>query len=281
MKTTDISIIVTTRNEENHIASCIQSIKNQRYSQEKIEIIIVDNNSNDTTVEIAQQYTDKIYIYGPERSAQRNFGVEKSAGKYILYLDADMSLSESVIQECFDMCENEGYTALYIPEKIIGEGFWIAARNFERSFYNATCIDCVRFIRRETFLDIGGFDTALTGPEDWDLNRRVNQIGTTGIIGSPLYHNEGAFNFANYLRKKAYYTHSFRSYIEKWGKDDPIVKKQLGLWYRYFGVFIENGKWKRLIKHPILSIGMYFLRFMVGIQYLRRLQHEKSTWKSF
>ena len=52
------------------------------------------------------------------------------------------------------------------------------------------------------------------------------------------------------------------------GAKDPIVKKQLGLWYRYFGVFIENGKWKRMIRHPILAKGMYLLRFMVGIQYI-------------
>jgi glycosyltransferase involved in cell wall biosynthesis len=270
MNTPDISIIVTTRNEEKHIASCLRSIKHQTYSQENIETIIVDNNSTDKTVEIAQQYTDKIFIHGPERSAQRNYGVEKSAGNYFLYLDADMILSESVLRECFIMCENEGYTALYIPEIIVGKGFWIAARNFERSFYNATCIDCVRFIRRKAFLDIGGFDTSMTGPEDWDFDRRINDIGTTGIINAPLYHNEGTFHLGDYLRKKTYYSTSFPRYIEKWGRNDPIIKKQLGLWYRYFGVFIENGKWKRLIQHPLMTSGMYFLRSMVGIQYLRR-----------
>ncbi|MFC1541797.1 glycosyltransferase [Candidatus Latescibacterota bacterium] len=269
MNQKDISVIVTTRNEENHIEECLKSILNQNYPPGKIEIIIVDNNSTDRTKEIAAHYTKNIFNVGPERSAQRNFGVEKSTGKYILYLDADMILSETVLRECFYKCENEGFSALYIPEIIVGEGFWIKVRNFERGFYNATCIDGVRFIRRDIFLQIGGFDLSLTGPEDWDLNTRINQNGLTGIIDSPLYHNEGAFNLKIYLRKKAYYAHSFDTYIEKWGRGDPIIKKQLGFRYRYIGVFTENGKWKRLVRHPVLAKGMYLLRFMVGMQYLK------------
>jgi glycosyltransferase involved in cell wall biosynthesis len=264
-----VNVIATTKNEEKNIENCLKSIKSQTYPQEKIEIIVVDNNSTDRTKEIAARYTEKVYNFGPERSAQRNFGVEKASGKYILYLDADMRLSERVIEECVSKCENEGCSALYIPEKIIGKGFWIMVRDFERSFYNGTCIDAVRFIRRDKFLEIGGFDENLTGPEDWDFDRRIREVGKVEIIKSPIYHNEGEFSLKKYLNKKAYYSRAFNKYINKWGKNDKIVKKQLGFWYRYFGVFVENEKWKRLLRYSILAIGMYFLRVMVGIGYLR------------
>lgn len=269
MENIDVSVIVTTKNEEFNISNCLQSVKNQSFPQEKIEIIVVDNNSTDKTVEIAGIFTDKIYNYGPERSEQRNFGIEKSSGKYVLYLDADMMLSQNVIKECFEKCENEGLIALYIPEHIVGKGFWIKVRNFERSFYNATCIDGVRFVNRGAFIETGGFDLSLTGPEDWDIDRRLNQKGKTGIIKSPLFHNEGAFNLKKYLGKKSYYSGNLQTYIDKWGANDPIIRKQVGFYYRFFGVFIENGKWVRLIRHPILTKGMYFLRFLVGIQYLK------------
>ena len=193
---------------------------------------------------------------------------EKTHGKYLLIIDADMILSENVIRECFDKCENGGHAALYIPEEIVGEGFWVKVRNFERGFYNATCIDCVRFVNRKAFQKIGGFDLSLTGPEDWDFDRRIGETGSSAIINSHLYHNEWEFNIGRYLKKKAYYSENFHKYVEKWGENDPIIKKQLGLWYRYFGVYIENGKWLQLIKHPVLAFGMYFLRFMVGIQYV-------------
>lgn len=260
-----VSVIVTTKNEEIHIANCLNAIKDQSYPQDLIEIVVVDNSSTDKTEEIAKKYTDKVYNFGPERSAQRNFGVKQSGGKYILYLDADMILHQDVISECVKKCEKEGLVALYIPERITGKGFWIKVRDFERSFYNATVIDCVRFVHRDKFLEIGGFDETLTGPEDWDFDRRIRETGKTGIINSPVYHNEGEFNLKKYLDKKVYYAKSFDKYIQKWGKNDPMVKKQLGFWYRYFGVFIENGKWKRLLIHIVPAAGMYFLRILLGL----------------
>jgi len=263
-KERDVSVIVTTRNEAVNIGSCLVSIGNQAYPREKIEIVVVDNNSVDGTKEIARRYTDKVYDFGPERSAQRNFGVRQATGRYILYLDADMILSKEVISECVKTCESGDIIALYIPEEITGRGFWIKVRNFERGFYNQTVVDCVRFIRKDKFFDIGGFDETLTGPEDWDLDRRIRMAGKTGIIRSPIYHNEGRFNLFKYLRKKAYYSKSFARYIQKWGKNDIVIKKQLGFLYRFILVFCEDGKWRRLLSRPDLSAGMYFLRFLVG-----------------
>jgi GT2 family glycosyltransferase len=181
-----------------------------------------------------------------------------------------MILSEKVVMECLGKSENEDYAALYIPERIIGKGFLIDVRDFERSFYNATCIDSVRFVRREVFLEIGSFDENLDfGPDDWDFDRRVRKAGNVGIIAAPLYHNEGRLNLKRYLEKKGRYSKSFEKYVQKWGEDDLEIKKQLGIWYRLFGVFIEDGKWKKLLRHPVKTSGMFFLRFMVGITYLR------------
>ncbi|MBA7702485.1 hypothetical protein ES703_111254 [subsurface metagenome] len=103
----------------------------------------------------------------------------------------------------------------------------------------------------------------------WDFDRRIREVGKIDIISAPLDHNEGKFNFRRYINKKTYYSKSFDKYIQKWGKDDPIVKKQLDVWYRLFGVFVEKGKWKKLLRHPLLVVGMYWLRFMVGVGYLR------------
>ena len=272
-----ISVIITTRNESVHIGDCLTSIKNQRYPQENIEIIVVDNNSADATTQIAGEYTSKIFNYGPERSAQRNFGVRQSHGKYILYLDADMILNDYVISECVAKCENEGYAVVYIPERITGEGFWIKVRDFERSFYNATVIDCVRFVRRNVFLEAGGFDETMTGPEDWDFDRKVLRHGKAGVIIAPIYHNEGKFNLKRYLAKKSYYSRAFSTYIQKWGKNDPVIRKQFGFPYRYFGVFCENGKWKKFFGNIPLALGVYFLRALVGSSFVIEKIRRKNS----
>nr|AEI30586.1 glycosyl transferase family 2 [uncultured microorganism] len=264
-----VSAIVTTRNEAKNIEACLSSIAVQTFPREKIEIIVVDNDSRDGTRDIAARFTAGIFNQGPERSAQRNFGARRARGKYLLFLDADMILSERVVEECVEKCEREGYAALYIPEKVIGRGFWIQVRNFERSFYDGTVIDAVRFVRTDAFLASGGFDETLTGPEDWDFDRRIKKFGTLTSAREPLSHNEGAFDAGRYYQKKSYYSRSFERYIRKWGRDDETVRKQFGFYYRFIGVYCENGKFSRLLRHPGLALGMYFLRFLVGISYLK------------
>lgn len=264
-----VSIVITTKNAEEFIADCIKSIINSNYIAKggKIEIIVVDNHSTDKTVEIANSLGAKTFIKGPERSAQRNYGVEKSDGVIIGVLDTDMTLSENVISECVKIFEhNEKIKALYIPEKIFGNGFFNKVRNFERSFYNATAIDGVRFFRKEDFLKIGGYDISLNGTEDWDLDRRIKNIGEVSIIKSPLFHHEN-HTLKKYIIKKSYYASNFDNYFKKWGFDD-ITKKQFGLYYRYIGAFVEKGKWKKLLRHPILAFSMYFLLFLKGLVYI-------------
>lgn len=280
MKKKLVSVVITTKNEEKHIYNCLLSIRNQTYPQEKIEIIIVDNNSTDKTEEIAGKFTDKVFDKGPERSIQRNFAIEKAKGEYILFLDADMTLSQKVIGECVKKIQNSKFLpsrqtgknqnliGLYIPEVILGNSYWCKVRNFERSFYNASVIDCVRFFPKKIWRDVGGFDINLTGPEDWDFDKKVRIRGNVGIVRSPLYHDESDFDLKEYLKTKSYYSKSFDNYIKKWGKNDPDIKKQLGWCYRLIGVFTENGKWRKLLQNPFLTFGIITLRILVGLTYL-------------
>jgi len=273
-----VSVIVATKNEERNIGACLESITNQSYPREGLELVVVDNNSTDRTKSIARRFTDNVYNRGPNRASQLNFGVRKSTGQYLFYPDADMRLSETVVGECVQKCESEEYVALYVPERVIGQGFWIRVRDFERSFYNGSCIDAIRFVRRSTFLQVGGFDERIEfGPDDWDFDRRVRAIGRVSIVNSVLYHNEGHFSLSRYLLKKSAYSKTIDKYIEKWGERDQIVRKQFGVWYRLFGVFLEGGNWKRFWRRPDLALGVHLLRVMVAIQYMKARVRTRST----
>ena len=296
-----VSVVITTKNEEVNIGNCLRSIKAQIYPQGKIEIIVVDNNSIDKTKEIAQKYTKKIYNQGPERSSQRNFGAKTAKGEWLLFLDADMILSSTVIKKGVEKGQSEKLVALYIPELVLGSSFWCRARRLERSFYDGTPIDAVRLIRADIFQKTGGFDTSLTGPEDWDLNKKIKKLGKVEMVDNysfslinrklnkfnyqennlvnrlvdlsekgMLYHNEVNFNLKKYLAKKAYYSVNFDQYLKKWGKDDSDIKKQLGFFYRYFQVFIERGGWKKIGRFPGAMAGVFILKFLVGINYLKQ-----------
>lgn len=268
-----VSVIIPTRNAAVFLADCLAAVRAQDFPADALEIIVVDNFSTDDTPAVAAQPGVRFFQHGPERSAQRNFGAAQATGEFLLFLDADMVLTPGVVRACLTALAAPEIVAAFIPERIIGDGFWIEVRNFERSFYHATAIDAVRFIRRSAFVAVGGYDTGLSGPEDWDLDRRLAARGRFTLADTHLAHNEGKFAIGRYIRKKAYYARNFDAYFAKWGRD-AITRRQFGFWYRYAGVFLEQGKWKRFLAHPVYALGVYWLRFLVGLVYLR------SRWRS-
>lgn len=272
-----VSIIITTRNEEKSIANCLESIMDQSY--EYIELIVVDNNSTDNTKQIALNYTEKVYNMGPERSAQRNFGIiDVARGNYIMYIDADMTLEPELVQEAISVIKNEtSLVGLFIPLRWIGNNWIIRAKGFEREFYDGTSLDAARFIRRDAFLKIGGFDNRLFAGEDWDLNKRLKTLGEIGITKNKLYHYEDeSISLKDYINKIYYYSTNLGVYIDKWGTGDRDIKDQFGIYYRSVGVFTENGKWKKLVCSPILSFNMYLLKILAMMIFVYKNKN-KST----
>jgi glycosyltransferase involved in cell wall biosynthesis len=272
-----ISVIIATRNEEANVANCILSIKAQTHKN--LEILVVDNNSSDNTRDIARQHSVRIYNL-PEhmslagiinfRGAQLNLGAREAKGSIIFFPDADMTFSPGLLEEAAQLMTS--YDALYIPEIVIGKGFFGKLRRFERSFYNSTCLDAVRFVSTSAYRELEGFDARniAFAPDDWDFTKRLKKKGfKLGITSGQLFHHEESLNLSTYLHKKAQYTSTFAAYSEKW-KGDEDIKKQLGFSYRFLGVFTEDGKWKRLLTHPLLSAGMYFVKFLVGVIYLSK-----------
>ncbi len=97
-----VSIVIPTLNAENFISSCMHAATHQTYSN--IEIIIVDDGSKDSTMEICEEYAEtdtRIKLYSIEHkgvSYARNFGVEIASGKYIVFFDADDRPERNLIE---------------------------------------------------------------------------------------------------------------------------------------------------------------------------------------
>ena len=264
-KTPAMSVVVPTKNEEANIGACLAAFGPFRG---EVELIVVDNSSPDRTREIAAAAGARVLTQGPERCAQRNRGWREARGAFVMFVDADMVVPEGTAREILETCRAGAADALYIPETRVGRGLRIKARNFERSFYDGTCIDGLRVVRRTLLERVGGYDEALVACEDWDLDRRLAAAGArTAATRGALLHNEARQGLRRFLAKKAYYSASVAAYRAKWG-DDAVCRRQFGLGYRYFGVFAENGKWRRLLRHPILAAVMYFERIAVGATYL-------------
>ncbi len=108
-----ISAVVIAGSEEKNIARCLESL---RWAD---EIIVVNSQSTDRTVEIAREYTEKVFVRKWEGyAAQKSFAVEKAGNEWILSLDAD----ERVSPELKDEIERLDFTT--------ADGFFIPRRNY-------------------------------------------------------------------------------------------------------------------------------------------------------
>lgn len=88
-----ISFIVPTFNEEKNIKKCLESIFFQDYPKSKIEVLVVDDDSTDKTVQIAKKYPVKILRNGKHHGEiGKMIGFKKATGDYAMYLDADVEL---------------------------------------------------------------------------------------------------------------------------------------------------------------------------------------------
>ncbi len=199
----------------------------------------------------------QIIDVGKERSAQRNIGLKQCKADYILILDSDQSISRNLIEECLYLF-SIGYSAIYIPEIIVATSWFGKIRKFEREFYTGTAIDVPRFVKK----NCPKFDESLNGPEDSAWGHELN--GIRAISKNVLYHHDDVGVF-EYFRKKAYYTKSMNLYAKKYPKDRCLDWR-----YRCFTVFTERGKWKKLIRHPLLTLGVMAIVFVRGIIYLTR-----------
>ena len=90
-----ISAVILTKNEEQNITKCLDSVK---WCD---EIIVVDDNSEDQTIEIAEKYKTTIYkrSLNNDFSAQRNFGLSKTKNEWVLFVDADEIISDALTYE--------------------------------------------------------------------------------------------------------------------------------------------------------------------------------------
>ncbi|MBU4472531.1 MAG: glycosyltransferase family 2 protein, partial [Candidatus Omnitrophica bacterium] len=110
-------------NSSHYLETTLSSIKKQTYHN--IELIIVDNYSKDNTPQIAEKFGATVYLAGPERAAQDNYGIHKAKGEFVYLTGSDMIIDSDYIEQAVDKCLEEGYDAIYASVlSKEGGGFW-------------------------------------------------------------------------------------------------------------------------------------------------------------
>ena len=117
-----LSVIVITKNEEENIGQCLEGIK---WAD---EIIVVDDNSTDKTMDICRQYANvKGYTrvmsdgFGP----QKNYALNRASGDWILSIDADEKVSDELKKEILNKISDNKHAGYYLRRVNYVLGAWI------------------------------------------------------------------------------------------------------------------------------------------------------------
>lgn len=212
-----LSIIIPTYNEEKYLPKLLQSIRDQDFSN--YEIIVADAESTDKTREIAESYNCKV-VKGGSPATGRNNGAKAAYGEYLLFLDADVILTEGYLESALnEFIENElgiGITQL-IPlsdsrkDKLLHDFANLFMRSVESiKPHGAGCYGILT--RKSLHEEVGGFDETYDFGEDSNYIEQISKISSFKVLREPRLlistrrlEKEGVKNLAKIYAKSTLY----------------------------------------------------------------------------
>jgi GT2 family glycosyltransferase len=186
-----LSAIVPARNAALTLARCLDALVAQR--SDDIEIIVVDDGSTDVTSAIASRYDVRLLRLPTNMgaSAARNRGAQMARAPILFFLDADVELgpgqmarAKALMAGGEDCAIIGSYDDDPAATSIISRFKNLAHHHFhQRSRGEATTFwGACGLIRRETFLQLGGFDEKQFGIEDVELGYRMTTHGIRIVL---------------------------------------------------------------------------------------------------
>lgn len=192
-----VSVVVPVRNEEKYISKCITSILSQDYPKELLELIFVDGDSEDNTVEIIKSYVgndDLIRILDNKKKFVQyalNIGINAAIGEYIVRMDAHSEYEDNYISKCVEYLNKTDASNVGGPMIAVGKSRLqsvIAAsyhsifalgggKNHDKKYEGYADTVYLGAFKRLDIIAVGLYDERLTRNEDDDLCFRMIENG--------------------------------------------------------------------------------------------------------
>ena len=116
-----LSVVVITKNEENNIRECLSSV----YGWAD-EIVVVDDESRDRTVSMAQEFTERIFHRRMDNEGKhRNWAYAQARNEWVLSLDADEKVSDELKEEIGAVLKDTPFHAFSIPLRNYIGKYWV------------------------------------------------------------------------------------------------------------------------------------------------------------
>jgi glycosyltransferase involved in cell wall biosynthesis len=151
-----LTIIVPVYNVEKYLGKCLDSLLDQDIPYKDYEIIIVNDGSNDSSLEVAKSYLnifeDFIYLFTQENKgvgAARNVGIRQANGKYLFFIDSDDYIRPNCLRNLLNCAENEDLDILrynYVAVRDNGEIFPKTRNSVSSIVYSENIVDGETFL---------------------------------------------------------------------------------------------------------------------------------------
>ncbi len=236
-----VSIVIPCRNEEKYIGKCLDSIIEQDYPIDNLEVFIVDGMSQDGTKRIIKNYIQEYsfikLLNNPDKitPAAMNIGIRKASGNFILILGAHSVIDKKFIKKNYESLKNNcvdcvGGIGITVPINnslisksisiVISHPFGVGNAYFRTGIKKPKYVDTVpcACYRREVFDKIGLFDEDLVRNQDDEFNLRLIKKGGK-ILLVP--------NIISYYYARDSIYKLWKMYFQ-YGYFKPLVAKKVG-----------------------------------------------------
>ena len=258
-----VSVVVCGKDEENKIFQCLNSI----LKNEPDELIYVDGNSKDNTIEIVKKFTKNIYIRkNSNLTKDRQFGIDKCRNNIVAMIDCDHVLKKNDIRDLIHDMNKYGFDVIQSQLEIYRkESFMSLAENQSYQVIHnfpgkKKMIGVAPAIFNKKIFDKVKFDDKITKTiDDTDFIYRLRKENFPFGIGNVKIFQDHDTSFYNYIKKFLWYGKGDGEFIQK--NPSQILNVFFHLLFRYNFIYVL----KSMIRFKFLAIPFFLLQSFTRI----------------
>lgn len=281
--TSMITIGLCVKNAEKTIRESIRSIASQDYSNEFIRLVLVDDGCSDKTVQLAEKELAKsnikvtvLRISGKGLGAARQAVVDNAEGKYIIWIDGDITIPRDHVRKQVEYMEANPKLGKvrakwqeYKGEKLVAQLENFQVLDYGGGYSTFRGIGGSIF-RTEAISQAGGFDEKIKGAgEDIDLDARLKLAGWQFALGDTTFHHAFRESWGDLWSQYYWYGQGGHYVIHK----NP---RAFQTWHRipliafFIGIFYSIKAYKATLKKVafLLPLQFFFKNFAWSLGYI-------------
>lgn len=202
MSTPGLSIVIPAWRAADHLGDCLRALGAQTADPAAFEVIVVDDASPDQTADIADRFGVRVVRRKANggAAAARNTGARAARGDVLLFVDSDVVPAATLAASCLDLfatLQPRVATGRYAPEPANDTRFarykalwtWFCwEQTAARTGTSGHIQGAMAAIRRDLFLELGGFDESYEGGsvEDYEFSVRLRERGEEIVFDDRL-----------------------------------------------------------------------------------------------